>query len=114
MSSMLSSFAAIPLESIPLEVAYVVALSQQEAPDYFAGPAMAKTITQETKVVFGLEQEEWKAVILAELESFAKLGVYEAFRAALCWWRNPTRKGERERRRHVFVVWGQFPDSAPR
>ena len=27
--------------------------------------------------MFGPEQEEWKAAILAELESFAKLGVYE-------------------------------------
>ena len=41
-----SSFAAIPLDSIPLEADYVEALSQQEVPDYFAGPAMAKTITQ--------------------------------------------------------------------
>ena len=38
---------------------------------------MAKTVTQETRVVFGPEQEEWKAAILAELQSFAKLGVYE-------------------------------------
>ena len=64
-----SSFAAISLESIPLEVDYVEALSQQEVPDYFAGPAMANTITQETRVVFGPEQEEWKAAILAELQS---------------------------------------------
>ena len=28
-------------------------------------------------MVFGPEQEEWKAAILAELQSFAKLGVYE-------------------------------------
>ena len=60
-----------------MEIAYVSTLSQQEVPDYFAGPAMAKTITQESKVVFGPEQEEWKAVILAEFESFAELGVYE-------------------------------------
>ena len=60
-----------------MEVDYVEALSNQEVPDYFAGPAMAKTITQETQVVFGPEQEEWKAAILAELQSFAKLGVYE-------------------------------------
>ena len=53
-----SSFAALPLESIALEVDYVEALSQQEVPDYFAGLAMAKTITQETRVVFGPEQEE--------------------------------------------------------
>ena len=55
---------------------------------------------QETKVVFGPEQEEWKAAILAELQSFAKLGVYEVATRAevgasegkrfflddLCWW----------------------------
>ena len=41
---------------------------------------MAKTITQETMVLFGHEQEEWKAAILAELESFANLGVYEPVR----------------------------------
>ena len=28
-------------------------------------------------MVFGPEQAEWKEAILAELESFAKLGVYE-------------------------------------
>ena len=28
-------------------------------------------------MVFGPEQEKWKEAILAELESFAKLGVYE-------------------------------------
>ena len=61
-----------------VDVAYVPALSQQEVPDYFAGPATAKTITQETRVVFGPEQEEWKEAILAELESFAKFGVYGA------------------------------------
>ena len=38
---------------------------------------MAKTVTQESRVVFGPEQAEWKEAILAELESFAKLGVYE-------------------------------------
>ena len=27
--------------------------------------------------MFGPDQEEWKAAILAELQSFAKLGVYE-------------------------------------
>ena len=73
------SLVAIPLELIPLEVDYVEALSNQEVPDYFAGPTMAKTVTQETRVVFGQEQEEWKAAILAELQSFAKLGVYERF-----------------------------------
>ena len=72
------SFAAIPLELVPLEVDYVDALSKQEVPDYFAGPTMAKTLTQETRVVFGPEKEEWKAAILAELQSFAKLDVYEA------------------------------------
>ena len=72
-----SSFAAIPLELVPLEVDYVEALSNQEVPDYFAGLALAKATTQETQVVFGPEQEEWKAAILAELQSFAKLGVYE-------------------------------------
>ena len=71
------SFVAIPLELIPLEIDYVEALSNQEVPDYFAGPTMAKTVTQDTRVVFGPEQEEWKAAILAELQSFAKLGVYE-------------------------------------
>ena len=58
-----SSFAATPLELVPLEVDYVEALSNQEVPDYFAGLAMAKTITQETQAVFGPEQEEWKAAI---------------------------------------------------
>ena len=72
------SFAAIPLELVPLEVDYVDALSKQDVPDYFAGPSMAKTLTQETRVVFGPEKEEWKAAILAELQSFAKLDVYEA------------------------------------
>ena len=71
------SFAAIPLELVPLEVDYVDALSKQDVPDYFAGPSMAKTVTQETRVVFGPEMEEWKAAILAELQSFAKLDVYE-------------------------------------
>ena len=74
---MRSPFAAILLELVPLGSSYVSTLSLQEVPDYFAGPAMAKTITQETRVVFGPEQEEWKIAILAELESFAKLGVYE-------------------------------------
>ena len=72
------SFAAIPLELVPLEVDYVDALSKQDVPDYFAGPTMAKTLTQETRVVFGPEKEEWKAAILAELQSFAKLDAYEA------------------------------------
>ena len=72
------SFAAVPLELVPLEVDYVDALSKQDVPDYFAGPSMAKTVTQETRVVFGPEKEEWKAAILAELQSFAKLDVYEA------------------------------------
>ena len=72
------SFVAIPLELVPLEVDYVDALSKQDVPDYFAGPSMAKTVTQETRVVFGPEKEEWKAAILAELQSFAKLDVYEA------------------------------------
>ena len=72
------SFAAIPLELVPLEVDYVDALSKQDVPDYFTGPTMAKTLTQETRVVFGPEKEEWKAAILAELQSFAKLDVYEA------------------------------------
>ena len=71
------TFLAIDLEAIPVDVAYVTALSQQEVPDYFAGPAMAKTVTQEARVVFGPEQEEWKEAILAELESFAKLGARE-------------------------------------
>ena len=52
------TFAAIPLEMIPVDVAYVTTLSQQEVPDYFAGPATATTITQESRVVFGPEQEE--------------------------------------------------------
>ena len=71
------TFANVDLEAIPVDIAYVTALSQQEVPDYFAGPAMAKTVTQESRVVFGPEQAEWKEAILAELESFAKLGVYE-------------------------------------
>ena len=57
-----------------MDIANVTALSQQEVPDYFAGPAVAKTVTQESRVVFGPEQAEWKEAILAELESFAKLG----------------------------------------
>ena len=55
------TFSAMEMEAILVDVAYVTALSQQEVPDYFAGPAMAKTVTQETRVVFGPEQEEWKA-----------------------------------------------------
>ena len=72
-----ATFENVDLGAIPLDVAYVTALSQQEVPDYFADPAMAKTVTQESRVVFGPEQAEWKEAILAELESFAKLGVYE-------------------------------------
>ena len=45
------TFANVDLEAIPVDVAYVTALSQQEVPDYFAGPAMAKTVTQESWVV---------------------------------------------------------------
>ena len=71
------SLANVDLCAIPVDVAYITALSQQEVPDYFAGPAMAKTVTQETRVLFGPEQAEWKEAIRAELESFAKLGVYE-------------------------------------
>ena len=71
------TFANVELGAIPVDVAYGTALSQQEVPDYFAGPAMAKTVTQESRVVFGPEQAEWKEAILAELESFAKLEVYE-------------------------------------
>ena len=71
------TFSNVDLEAIPVDIAYVTALSQQEVPDYFAGPAMAKTVTQESRVVFGPEQAEWKEAILADLESFAKLGVYE-------------------------------------
>ena len=72
----------LKVEAIPVDVACMTALSQQEAPDYFAGPAMAKTVTQESRVVFGPEQEEWKEAILAELESLEKLGVYETVRLA--------------------------------
>ena len=36
------AFSNINLEAIPVDIAYVAALSQQEVPDYFAGPAMAK------------------------------------------------------------------------
>ena len=68
------TFENVDLGAIPVDVAYVTALSQQEVPDYFAGPAMAKTVTQESRVVFGPEQAEWKEAILAELESFAKTG----------------------------------------
>ena len=71
-------FSAIDLEAIPVNVAYVTALSQQEVPDYFAGPAMAKTITQEIRVVFRTRTGRVEGCYLsAELESFAKLGVYE-------------------------------------
>ena len=79
-------FANVDLEAIPVDVAYVTALSQQEVPDYFAGPAMAKTVTQESRMVFGPEQAEWKEAILAELESFAKLGVYEVVTFERCPW----------------------------
>ena len=113
------SFAAIPLELIPLEVDYVEALSSQEVPDYFAGPTMAKTVTQETRVVFGPEQEEWKAAILAELQSFAKLGVYEKVsrvdvgnqeilpgRLVLVVKPNP--EGEKGKKKARIVVCGNF------
>ena len=66
------TFSNVDLEAIPVDIAYVTTLSQQEVPDYFAGPAMAKTVTQESRVVFGPEQAEWKEAILAELESFAQ------------------------------------------
>ena len=79
------TFANVDLEAIPVDVAYVTTLSQQEVPDYFAGPAMAKTVTQESRVVFGPEQAEWKEAILAELESFAKLGVYEVVTLKEMW-----------------------------
>ena len=46
------TFANVDLEAIPVDVAYVTALSQQEVPDYFAGPAMAKTVTQESRVAY--------------------------------------------------------------
>ena len=36
------SFSAIPVELIPIEDSCVSALSQQQMPDYFGGPAMAK------------------------------------------------------------------------
>ena len=68
------TFSAIDLEVIPVDVAYVTALSQQEVPDYFAGPAMAKTVTQETRVVFGPEQEEWKASHLGRARILCKAG----------------------------------------
>ena len=58
------TFSNIDLEAIPMDIAYVTALSQQEVPDCFAGPAMAKTVTQESRVVFGPEQAEWKEAIL--------------------------------------------------
>ena len=114
-----SSFAAIPLELVPLEVDYVEALSHQEVPDYFAGPAMAKTITQETRVVFGPEQEEWKAAILAELQSFAKLGVYEVVSRAdvggqeilparLVLVVKPNPEGEKGKKKARIVVCGNF------
>ena len=51
------TFANVDLEAIPVDVAYVTALSQQEVPDYFAGPAMAKTATQESSVVFGRNRQ---------------------------------------------------------
>ena len=33
------SFANVDVRAIPVGIAYVTALSQQEVPDYFAGPA---------------------------------------------------------------------------
>ena len=118
------TFSNVDLEAIPVDIAYVTALSQQEVPDYFAGPAMAKTVTQESRVVFGPDQAEWKEAILAELESFAKLGVYEtvllkefAVRrsclADLYWWLNPTRKGQKERKKARIVVCGNFQTVHP-
>ena len=62
-----------------MDVAYVTALSQQEVPDYFAGPAMAKTVTQESRVVFGPEQAEWKEAILAETRIFLQNWGYMRF-----------------------------------
>ena len=117
---------ATPLEMIPVDVAYVTTLSQQEVLDYFAGPAMAKTITQESRVVFGPEQEEWKEAILAELESFAKLGVCETVklsevggaetlpeRLVLVVKPNPE-GGRRERRRRRASWFAELSDGAPR
>ena len=59
------TFSNVDLEAIPVDVAYVTTFSQQEVPDHFAGPAMAKTVTQESRVVFGPEQAEWKEAIKA-------------------------------------------------
>ena len=119
------SFAAIPLELVPLEVDYVDALSKQDVPDYFAGPTMAKTLTQETRVVFGPEKEEWKAAILAELQSFAKLDIYEAVsrvdvgrqeilpgRLVLVVKPNP--EGVKGKKKARIVVCGNFQDYSPR
>ena len=91
-------------------------LSQQEVPDFFSGPAMAKTITQEMKVVFGPEQEEWN---LAELQSFATLGVYEVVTLAdvggqeilpgrLVLVVKPNPEGEKGKKKARIVVCGNF------
>ena len=61
-------------QQFPVDVAYVTALSQQEVPDYFAGPAMAKTVTQESRVVFGPEQAESKESDLGRIGIFCKTG----------------------------------------
>ena len=59
------------MEMVPVEAAFISTLSEQEVPDYFAGPAMVKTITQ--VVVF----EEWKAAMLANWNPL-KIGVYRS------------------------------------
>ena len=97
----------------------VEASFQMRCRDYFAGPTMAKTVTQETRVVFGPEQEEWKAAILADLQSFAKLGVYEKVsrvdvgnqeilpgRLVLVVKPNP--EGEKGKKKARIVVCGNF------
>ena len=108
-----ASFAAIPLESIPLGVDYVEALSHQEVPDHFAGLAMAKTITQETRVVFGPEQEEWKAAILAELlvyvvVSRADVRGQEILPGRLVLVAKPNPEGEKGKKKARIAVCGNF------
>ena len=52
------------------------ALSQQEVPDYFAGPAMAKTVTQESRVVQNRQsgrKRSWRSWNLLQNWGFTRL-----------------------------------------
>ena len=73
----------------------------------------------EFSAAFGPEQEEWKAAILAELQSFAKLGVYEVVSRAdvrgqeilpgrLVLVVKPNPEGEKGKKKARIVVCGNF------